>query len=885
MTRAQRPSRFVLWCLRALMPHAESDALIGDLNEELIRHAASSRAPAWPAFWLEWRAWRYILAVAPKAIQLSGRSLWHVVRDAMRALRSAPGATAGTIAILTLGISAATVTFSVVDTVVLRPLPFDASHELAVVEFPSDAEAPWPSLGVGPHQYLTLRSRLTTFDSLAAVARMSRITLSSGGEPERIETAQVNANLFETLRVRPFIGQVFTAKHEVAGNHHVAVISHELWQRRFGGDPAIVGRPIAVTRTMTFGGVTTEESLTVLGVMPRGFTYPMKQRRLPEIWTPYVMTADELVGANEAHYLHVVGRLRSTASRAQAQAESAAVAASLSETNPDPYRTRQFRVVSLKDTLVDDVRGWMLLVLGAVAVVMLIACVNVANLQLVRATRRARELSIRASLGATRRQLVASLLVESLMLAGIAALLAIVVAVWGIQAAKAALPADLVRLTDIGLDVRVLTATIAAAVGTGFLFGVVPAWQASREDLVALLKQGTLTMGIGRRRWRAAFVIAEVAFVSALLVGATLIISSFVRVTTADLGFDRSNLLYVRGTSVGAEETAAVVDRLRSLPGVTAVGSVANGSPPLAQAGFGGGASGAMIRAADALPDTEPLFAEFRRVSQGYFAAAGIAIVDGHVFDDGDAARQTAVIIDESTALALFGLRDAVGAELTAVGPPGPIGRRTVAAVVRHVHLNGPEQTAAPQIYLPTRIDQGGSDFLVRTSQPPATVIPAIRAVFPARPTGPAPLEILPINDAFRNITADRRFNAGLMSIFGVLAIVIGAAGIYGVMASVVAQQTREMGLRVALGATTGRIVTGVLTQAGRYLVVGLVIGLAAAWWVSKGIESILFEVRPTDVVTYGIVVGVMVTTGLLAAWVPARRAARVDPIIVLRSE
>ncbi|ODS58715.1 MAG: hypothetical protein ABS36_04090 [Acidobacteria bacterium SCN 69-37] len=878
MTSRTPPSRLVQRCIRALMPNDEADAVLGDLNED-----AGVRTGTPSAVGLEWRAWRYVLALIPAALQRGGRVCWHVVRDAARALRAAPGASAGIVLILTLGIAAATVTFSVVDTVVLRPLPFEAAQELAVVELHlTSSESAFQSRSLGPYHYLTLRDHLTALESLVAVTTVNEIKLNAGDEPERLESVQATASLFEALRVRAFMGQTFTAEHEVEGNDRVAVISHAFWQRRFGGDPGIVGRSVTVTRRATSGGAERDESLTVLGVMPRGFTYPMAMVPAPDIWTPYLMTPQERTGERRGQYLHVVGRLRPGASLERAQFEARSIAASWDARDQEDVRTRQFHVVALKDTLVERVRGWMLLVLGAVTVVMLIACVNVANLQLVRATRRTRELSIRASLGATRRQLIASLIAESLLLSLIAAVLAIGAATWGIQMAKAGLPANLARVTEIGLDLRVLTATISAAVITGLLFGVVPAWQASREDLVGLLKQGTMTLGIGRRRWRSVFVIAEVAFVSLLLVGATLIISSFVRVTTADLGFDRSNLLFVSGeTGVEAADTVVAVERLQHLPGVAAVGAMALGSPPLVSAGFrSGGASATTINPAGRPPGPEALIAEIRSVSSGYFAAAGIPIVSGRVFDDRMPTGEIA--IDERIATQLFGADEAVGAEVIT----GDGNTRTVVAVVRHVHLRGPEQTSGPQVYVPVRIDRGRFDLLIRTSAPPATVIPAIRAAFPSAVTsGPAAMQIRPLEDAFRNITADRRFNAGLMSIFSVLAVVIGAAGVYGVLASIVAQQTREMAVRVALGATTGRMVAGVIAQAGRYLAAGLVVGLAVAWWASQGLASILYDIRPTDAGVYATVAGVMITVGVLAACVPAWRASRVDPVVALRAE
>lgn len=909
------PSRFAEWCLRRLLPGADADALLGDLSEHAAldddtvgtdRPSLSIRA--------EGRAWGYIaFAAIPLAVRRGGQSMGQVLFDAWRALRSAPATTAGIIAILTLGISAATVTFSVVDTVVLRPLPFDDDHELVVIELRNTAESALRGGALGPTHFLHLRAGLATIEHLAAARgsgalldvaservplggseadpdpfrglRTPSVGVASAGEQIPLRGIQATASLFEVLGVRPLLGQTFTEANEVEGNDRVALISYALWQRQFGGDPTVVGRPIPVTTTAGSGEGTVDGTLKVIGVMPQDFAYPISMTPPADIWTPWVVSEEERTGVVRSRYLHVVGRLRPDETIDHAEAEIGALAGNWRGDDAEFMRTHRFEVMPLKDTLVGQVRGWMLLVLAAVIVVMLIACVNVANLQLVRATRRVRELSIRASLGATRRQLVASLLAESLMLAIAAAALAVLVARWGVKLAKAGLPADLARAADISVDVRVLIATIVAAVVTGVLFGLVPAWQASREDLVSLAKQGSLTLSRTRRRWRAAFVVAEVAFVSILLVGATLIISSFVRVTTIDLGFDRTNLLLVSGDTGDDSDVAATVERLRHLSGVVALGVMAMGSPPLAVAGFHSGGSSATSVDLPGRPSdpSNPFIAEVRRVSPGYFAATRITVLSGRSFDTSADEEENGIVIDERVAGGLFGRRDVVGSEVVIHGGE----RRIVTGVVRHVSWSGPEDPALPQVYLPLDADRGQFDYLVvRVSAPLPEVVSAIRGVFPTAVTsGPRAMQIRAVDEAFRNITADRRFNAGLMSIFGAIAIVIGAAGIYGVMASVVVQQRREMGLRVALGATTARIVSGVMRQAARYLGVGLVLGLAAAWWASKALESILFGVQPGDPVIYAIVAAVMMGVGVAAALIPARRAARVDPKVVLQGD
>lgn len=873
-----RPSFLAIRLLRALLPRDEVDAVLGDLSEDSDRHAARGR------LWLELQAWKYVLAVAPAAAARAARTAGHILRDAVRALRAAPRTTAGILVILTVSIAAATVTFSVVDTVVLRPLPFENDHELVTIEAREPA-SPSPIRFFSPTQYLALRDRLTTVRDLAAVSvgRLHTQSIATAAEPMPVVTAEVTANLFDILQVRPIAGRTFDESHEVEGNNNVAVIGYGVWQRLFGGAQDVVGRTLQLTGTAVMGGRTVTTSLTVLGVAPRGFTYPLARSPAVEVWTPYPLSQARAGVEGVSLSMQLLGRRRSDAPLARVHAEVDAAGAVVAATGPERYRSYRFGAVPLKDTLLDpNVQGWMILVLVAVGVVMLVACANVANLQLARAAARTRELSIRAALGATRRQLVLSLLTESLLLSLVAAALAILVSVWGMETARAALPANLLRVGDIGLDRRVLIGVISAALATALAFGVMPAWHASRSNLVGLMKEAA--SGAGPKRWRAAFLVAEIAFVSVLLVSSTLIISSFVRVTTAYLGFDRAGVLEVRGPAMRSSTPTAAMERLRGLSGVEAVGIVGNGSPPLVMAGFpGGGASATGLQAAGAPADRKPIVAEFRQVSSGYFDVIRNPVIRGRSFDDSDMVRDTTIVIDERVAELLFGDRDPIGAEVVSAGER--VGRRTVIGVTRHVRLSGPELPSRPQVYLPA--SQAGYVFLVRTSGRTDSVVAAIQAAFvPGVPTGPgAPIEIRRLEDAFRNITASRRFNATLMSLFGALAVVIGAAGVYGVMASVVAQQTRELGIRVALGATMGRIVGGVLAQAGGYLVVGLALGLPAAWWASQSIASLLFEVRPTDAGTYAVVIVVMAVTALVAAWIPARRAARVDPLISLRAE
>ncbi|MDF2776453.1 MAG: macrolide transporter ATP-binding/permease protein, partial [Geminicoccaceae bacterium] len=738
-----------------------------------------------------------------------------VLRDAWRSLRSAPGTTAFAAIILTAGIAVATITFSVVDAVILRSLPFEDSERVVVV---------------GPHQphvrtyssadFRAWRHRTDAFTALAAttVGPVAHVPSDSG--VAYVRAWETSASLFDVLRVRPVVGRAFTAGDEVAGRNQVAVIGYRVWQHNFGGDPGIIGRSIRVGDRKQ--PEQAASSVEIIGVMPRGFTYPLDIR--PQVWIPHVIGGS--TSPTSGNYLRVIGRLSEGRTISEAQVQVDAINASVAAAQGMERREdRRPVLVSYYDTLVDDVKGWMLLVLWAVVLVMLVACVNVANLLLARSARRARELAVRASLGATPGQLAVGLIAESLMLSVGAAVLGIMLAWWGVDMAKAALPGGIPRAGDITIDLRVLVVTLAAAIATGLFFGVVPAWQAARVQPGSLLSDGVVTATPGRGRWRATFVVIEVALVSALLVVSTLFVASFVRVVRADLGFERSDVAAIELEGFRGS-TTPVLEALADTPGVVSVAEL-SGTSPLIMAAYGGTQTIVQVRAVDQ-PDTGLTVASTTyRVSSGYFATAGIHLLRGRTFSDADALAPVAILDELATRVLFADGRDPIGARVS-LGPTQPA--LTVVGVVRTVSPGGPERASGTQLYLPKPPGSGGtSQFIVRTSGQAAVNAAAIQASL-ARvlPAGGPPPTIRSLEDAFRLITAGRRANAALMFVFGLVVLLIGAAGVYAVMASVVAQQQRELGVRIALGASRGRIARDVLARAGAYLATGLTAGLLA---------------------------------------------------------
>lgn len=793
------------------------------------------------------------------------------IRDAWRALRSAPGSAAFCLLILTSAIAASTVTFSVVDAVVLRSLPFEDSDRLVIV---------------GPHQpdirvhsaaeFTAWRDRTDAFTALAATTVGPVVHVPSDSGVKYVRAWRTTASLFDVLRVRPVVGRVFTAENEVEGRNAVAVIGYRLWQRNFGRDPNVVGRSIRLAnprRSEEPAGL-----VEIVGVVPDAFNYPPDIE--PDVWIPYV--AGTGPGRN-GRFLRVIGRLRDgvTMQQAQAQVESttASVAVANGYTLRDDWRPV---LVSFYDTLVHDVRGWMLLVLWVAGLVMLVACVNVANLMLARSAHRVRELAVRASLGASPAQLAASLFAESLMLSLTAAAFGIVLAYWGLDVATAALPHVIPRAGDIAIDLRVLTVAVLAAFAAGVFFGVVPALHAARVQPGALLNSGAPTVTPGHGRWRTAFVVAEVALVAALLVVSTLFVASFVRVVRADLGFMRSDVAAFRLDGYDGS-TTTIVEALRRTPGVASVAEL-TGSPPLVMSAYGGDRTSTRLQVADGVDNSVSIAPVMSWVSPEYFDTAGIQFVRGRTFTEADARAQVA-IIDELAARVLFANgRDPIGATLSQDPSSPPL---VVVGIVRTVSPDGPETASGTQVYLPKA---PGSDvrsqYLVRTSRRVADVVPLMQAslgrILPASVPVPS---IRSLDDAFRVITAGRRYNAALMSSFGLVVLFMGAAGVYAVMTSAVAQQQRELGVRVALGAARGQLIRTVLARAGSYIAAGLVVGLPIGGTLSGLFEALLFEVRPSDLSTYAAVATLLLTVGLVAALAPALRASSVDPIVTLRRE
>ena len=805
------------------------------------------------------------------------------LRAAVRSLLKSRTFTAVALAVLALGIGSATAVFSVVDAVVLRALPFDEHDRLAVVlEHDPTGKALFGSGSTTPQTYLDWRRMQEGFDGLAAVSSTSFRLKTETGEPADARGFRVTWEFFPMLRVAPAYGRNFTADDEIEGRHRVVILSEGFWQRRFGGDPGVVGRTIELN----------EESYEIIGVMPRGFAYPVASERPTEIYSPtWFRTEDKVRCGSHNYNWTVVGRLNNGVSFAQANERMNRVAESLDQQYPKWSPGIRTREIPLHEHLVGKVRGWMLMLLGAVALVLLIACANVANLMLARATTRSREVSIRAALGASRWRLVRALMTEGLLLSLLGAAIGVLLAYFGVQAIRAWLPPGLPRVASIGLDVRVLLTATAAATTCGILFGIVPALQSSRPDLTTALKDSgrSSTAGAGSQRLRSALVIAEVALAVMLLVGAGLFAGSFARLMRIDPGFDYSNVLvfnvgpriqgnnFQEAMKVSRTYVPQMQEAVRNVPGVRAVGTVSGGLPLTGS----WSRTGVEIGGRELKGDDDSL--DRRTVSPEYLPLLRIPLLRGRYIQAADTEKsEQVIVINEAAAKLYWPGEDAVGKRLKVNKV-----ERVVVGVVGSIRHLGPEKPPRQEGYIPFLQDSSlGATLVMKTDGDPMKVAPAVKAAIWAvnreqRLTG----ETITLEGYMERLIMQRRFNMALLAAFGALGLVIAAAGIYGVMAYIVAQRTNEIGVRMALGATRAAVVSMVLKRAGVLMVVGLVVGSVAAWALSANVKAFLFETEPGDPRIFAAALVTLALTGLAASAIPARRAASVDPLVALRHE
>jgi predicted permease len=815
-----------------------------------------------------------------RAVRLLWLDSWvRDVRQAVRGLRGAPTFTLVALLVLSLSIGTSTAVYSLVDAVVLRALPFPRSDRLVSIgEAHVGDDSPTASRGVAPQNFLDWREMQRAFSGISAVWDVSISLKREGvGEPENLRAQWVTADFFAVLGVMPTLGRPFTADNEVEGRAPVAVISHGLWQRRFGGAPDIVGRRLPGQLA----------SFEIVGVMPPSFAYPVGEAIPTEVWVPYVIAAEDRVRGNSlGHNLQVIGRLRDDVSLEQAQVEMDRITASLAAATPRWFEGRVARVIPLHDEVSRGVRTWMLTLLAAVGCVLLLACVNLANLMLVRATTRLQELRIRLALGASRRDLLRTLLSESLMLSVSGAALGVLVGWVGVDVLRSVMPAEVPRAALIGIDMRVLAAAAFTGLATGLVFGMLPAMRFSRlGGAFSRSSSRGGTAGVAVQRLRGVLVVAQVALALVLLVGAGLFLASFARVSGVPLGFEPAGVLSVRvrplvGPSESEEarrhnrdKLLRILNRVETLPGIESA-AVIGSSLPLR----GDLRTVRLAIPGQSLPQGQDI--ALNEITPDYLSVLRIPVLRGRGFTAEDRqGSEPVVLLSDAAARRYFADGDAIGKVVELDTP------RTVVGVVGSVRDEGPEHPVRVQAYVPVAQRQLIGATLVMRTAPGVDVRPAVReAIWVEFPDVPIPDQFT-LAYYYDRLIAQRRFLMLLTGLFGAVAVVIASAGIYGVMAYLVAERTREIGVRMAVGAAPAAVLRMVLARATAYVGGGLALGFPLAWAVSRTLEAYLYDIRPHDPLVYAAVLSALVATALCAAYAPARRAAHIDPMEALRPE
>jgi putative ABC transport system permease protein len=795
-----------------------------------------------------------------------------VLRDArygVRQLGKSPGFAVVAILTLALGIGATSAMFSVINGVLLRPLPFPDPDALVRVH---EIVPQYGRFSVAPATFLDWRAQSTSFDRIIALQNGSAsFTAPSGAE--RITNAQVSWDFFEMARVHPMLGRTFREDEDVPGKNDVVILSHAMWQQRFGADRNIVGQAIPLNGTPA----------TIVGVMPPDFRFP----RDAEYWTPLAL--DRAKPSRGGHFLAVIARLKTGVAVSQASTEMKTISERLAQQYPANSADESAEVVPLLEQIVGGARQSLLALLAAVGVVVLIACANVANLLLVRASVREKEIAIRTALGAGKARLIRQMLAESLVLAVAGGGLGILLAYLVLRPIQTLSAGSIPRVQDISIDGRVLLFACVVSLATGILFGLAPAWQASRWGIAAIMKEGGRSSSSGGGRWlRNALLVAEVALSLVLLVGAVLLLRSFDRVTRVDPGFRADNVLAFRVSLPNASyrEDHHRIDffdrlttRLEQLPDVRAAGMIQ--TLPMRGGYF---LSFSVQGRPEAKPGEEPS-ANHRVVSAHYFAALGIPIKRGRLFTAQDTETTPMVaVVDEAFAARHFPNEDPIGRGID-IGN-GSDGFYRIVGIAGNVHHGGLEENASPTMYVPFRQDVFSSMWLVvRTDRDPAQLIAdARRTVGEIDPALPA-YSMTPLRDVVAESLGQRRFSMLLLSAFALTALFLAGVGIYGVVGYSVSQRTQEIGVRLAIGAERRDVLTLVVGGGMKLAVVGVALGLAGALALAQLITSMLFNVTPFDPASYALTAGVLLAIAALACYVPARRAMNVDPLIAIRQE
>ncbi len=876
-----RPPRLAVALLHRRLSNEWRDFVLGDLTEEFDARAHASAPAARRWFW--WQTLRCLLAPPHPAAHVhhspsSGDSpvitLLADIRYSLRVLARAPSFALSVIAVLALGIGANTAIFSIVNGVLLRPLPFERADQIVRLYHvpPQETFPGMPTFSVSPANFYDWKRDARLFDGMA-IYRFRQFAVTGDGQAKAIIAGAVGADFFDVVGVQPALGRVFHDEEDSPGRSRVVMLSDRFWKAHFGGSSDIVGRTLALNR----------EPYTIVGVMPPQFSILSWGATARDIWVPLAYS-DEDRAVRENHNAQVIARLKPGADVAQARAELAAISTRLEQEYPKDNAGWGATAIPLQEVVVGDIRMSLLMLLGAVALVLLIACANVGNLLFARALARRKEFAIRTAMGARRGRVFQQLLVESLILALVGGAIGLFVAQLSLGAAASLLADQLPRADEITLDGRVLLFVVGMSIVTGFLAGALPALRAGASDLTTALKEGGRHETTVGTRTRRILIICEVALSVVLLMGAGVMVRSLISLRNVDAGFDPRNVLTMNVALPDSRyDTPAktraffdtVLQRMRALPGVTSAGSVDD--LPL----LGGSVQPIVLEGqAELLPKDQPTV-EVRKITPGYLRTMNIPVLRGRDVADRDI---EAVLVSRGAATLLWGDADPVGRRIML-----PLQSRTllkeVVGVVGDVKQGDLTEAAGSTIYEYTQEHASPSHTLVlRTSVPPLSLAQSaaglVRAIDPELPVE----DIRTMEAAIEGTLTSQRFGALLLGVFAAVALALASVGIYSVLAYIVRGRSREIGIRTALGAKTSDVLRLVVMEGMTPALIGIALGAVAALGSAKILERLVFGVSAADPLTLGAVAGTLALVALLASLVPAYRASRVDPLTALRT-
>jgi putative ABC transport system permease protein len=793
--------------------------------------------------------------------------MWQDWRYAWRLLRRDPWFTLVGVITLALGIGANGAIFSIVHAVLIRPLPYSQPDRLVMVWESRPREGVTDNV-VSPADFMDWKARQKVFDGMAAEVT-GAVNLTGSEDPERVDAGNVSASLFDLLGVVPELGRTFRDDEEQAGRNRVVILNHGFWERRFGSDRAVVGRLI------TLDGQPHE----VVGVLPASFRFPDEA---VDVWRPINFTHEEM-RARFNHFLTVYARLKTGTTIARAQQEMDAISAQLQNEVPLRNQGHGASVIGLRDRLVGKVETSLSILMTAVAFILLIACVNIANLLLVRGAGRLKEVALRSALGAGRVRIVRQFVLECVTLAGLSAVVAIPLAVWGVGVLKTAVPADVPRLNDAGLNLPVIGFMAGAAALTALVFSLAPAWQVSTLSLANALHDAGANAGVSRRRTRQSLVVVEIALAFVLLVGAGLMTRTLVNLVTVPTGFVSENVLAVPITIALTNESppetqlallGELLERVRVQPGVHSVGYTSHlpMSGDDSRAGIG-------IEGRPPDPSDEPTRAHWRVITPGYFSAMQIRLVEGRFPTDAETQQRSPVAVINQTAASRYWAGTA------------PIGKRfrlqnqwrEIVGVIEDVRHWGPSMPVNPEVYVPSLWPR--TNLIVRAAQDPvaltAMIREQVRSVSPTLPLA----GVRTLDEVRERSVASPRFYLSLLGAFGALAGLLAVLGVYGLTSYSVAQSRRDIGIRMAIGARGQDVVRMFLREGLTLTAGGLALGIVGAYALTRLMAALLFGVTPTDATTFVATGLLMGAVALVASFVPARRSAAVDPLSALRHQ